>query len=267
MRRLAAVCEILARAAARSAGAVTWWRTRRESRFLEGVYAEHVEANDRARRVLGTRADPPLMDPGAERCLPGCEPLPATGWTRTMLLRYALAMHYSGRRDVLDTCSGLGWGAYLLDAVARSVTCVEMHEPSIAQSRRLWPTGRTMYVRASVLAMPLADEAFDVVTAMESIEHFRREDIVTYLAEMHRVLRPGGIVVGSSAFPYTRPGAERLRARNVHHLHVCTRSEIQRLLVRAGFSDARVFANGMFFTARKHSPPAVTDRGSRAGAA
>jgi 2-polyprenyl-6-hydroxyphenyl methylase/3-demethylubiquinone-9 3-methyltransferase len=48
-------------------------------------------------------------------------------------------------------------------------------------------------VRASVLAVPLADECADVVVAGEILEHV--EDDVGVLAEAARILRPGGTLV------------------------------------------------------------------------
>jgi ubiquinone/menaquinone biosynthesis C-methylase UbiE len=85
---------------------------------------------------------------------------------------------------------------------------------------------------------------------MESIEHFEHADILRYLDELKRVLKPGGILIGSSSFPATRDEAEVLCSKNPSHRYICTRAEIVDML-GSRFAECRVFHNGMFFWARK----------------
>jgi 2-polyprenyl-3-methyl-5-hydroxy-6-metoxy-1,4-benzoquinol methylase len=196
--------------------------------------------------------DPILQASGceAERDLPGSPRFQESGWWVQMLTRYALGMHYGRGKLVLDSCSGLGWGAYLLDSVARRVVAVELDRAAIDVSAELWPTTCTHRVRGSVLDLCLPDQSHDVALAMESIEHFSRPDIQRYLDELQRVLKPGGMLVGSSVFPQTVEEAETLCARNPWHLHICTRSEMEALL-QGRFESWKIAFNGMFFWARK----------------
>jgi len=98
--------------------------------------------------------------------------------------------------------------------------------------------------------MGLADRSVDVALAMESVEHFSRGDIRRYLDELARVLKPGGVLIGSSAFPETESDAKALCERNPWHLHVCTRTEMERLLEER-FSSWNVATNRLFFWASR----------------
>lgn len=168
-----------------------------------------------------------------------------------MLLRYALAMHYGKGKTILDSCCGIGWGAFLLDAVALHTFAVDNDAHSLSVAKNLWPSHNTDYVNASVLDLPFASGTFDLVTAMESIEHFPVHHINRYLSEVVRVLKPGGILIGSSVFPETAAEAESICARNPDHLHINTRLEMIERLQGYDFKQIRIFANGYFFFARK----------------
>jgi cyclopropane fatty-acyl-phospholipid synthase-like methyltransferase len=166
-----------------------------------------------------------------------------------MILRYALAADISRGALVVETCSGLGWGAYIMDAIARRVYAIEIDPAAIVAAASLWQTRNTTHIQASVLDMPLASGSVDVALAMESIEHFSIGDIHRYLDELERVLCPGGQLVGSTAFPESRQAADRLRAKNHSHLHICTRCELASLLSDR-FHQYRLY-RGRYFWARK----------------
>jgi SAM-dependent methyltransferase len=228
----------------------------REERFFERLFQEMMAdplIRQRIDAILSVTEHDPILaasDYEAERDLPGSPRFQESGWWVQMLTRYALGMHYGRGKLVLDSCSGLGWGAYLLDSVARRVVAVELDRAAIELSGEFWPTTRTHRVRGSALDLCLPDQSHDVALAMESIEHFSQSDIRRYLDELQRVLKPGGMLVGSSAFPRTLEQAETLCARNPWHLHICTRSEMEALL-KERFGSWSIAFNGLFFWARK----------------
>jgi SAM-dependent methyltransferase len=109
--------------------------------------------------------------------------------------------------------------------------------------------------KMSAEALAFEDETFDVVTAIEVIEHIEELDLA--LSEIHRVLRPGGALcitcpnrffpfethvlrIGIHGryvpgLPYAKPLHRRLAtARNF------TPGELGRLLARAGFRPGRM---------------------------
>ena len=96
--------------------------------------------------------------------------------------------------------------------------------------------------------LPFGDASFDAVVAGELLEHLRFPDAV--VAEIRRVLRPGGVVVGSV------PNAFRLQSRlrflrgraaedDPTHLHMFSPAAVRELL--AGFEDVRLaFVGGRY---------------------
>lgn len=218
---------------------------------LRGIYGCYLQNNPRVDIILNRKLDTHLLTKLGERNLPGEERFKRNAWWKTMLLRYGLAMHFSKNREVLDTCSGLGWGTYLLDDVASSVKSIELDNESITIAKELWKTNNTEYINASVIRIPCPAESYDVVTAMESVEHFKVDEIKLYLKEIYRVLKPSGFLIGSSAFPENRKEADLVCAENKYHLHICTRSEIYALLKIQGFRKVRIFSNRIFFVAMK----------------
>jgi SAM-dependent methyltransferase len=96
--------------------------------------------------------------------------------------------------------------------------------------------------------LPFADASFDAVIAGEVLEHVRFPDAV--VAEIARILRPGGVLVGSV------PNVYNLRSRlsflrggppdpDPTHLHMYSPSAVAALL--AGFDDVEIgFFGGRF---------------------
>lgn len=208
---------------------------------------------ERVDYILNFNSDNPIFKgvlTKDERALPGDEEFQKNGWYEVMLTRYALGASYSKGKCVLDTCSGLGWGSYLLDSVAQCVIALDVDGPTVKLARSLWPTQRTEFIQGSVLDLSLASNCIDIALAMESIEHFELAHVHRYLDELYRVLKRGGMLIGSSSFPETRDQAMALCARNPYHLHIFTRSEFDELLGDL-FRRHYIYRNALFFWAVK----------------
>ncbi|HMM48358.1 MAG TPA: methyltransferase domain-containing protein [Miltoncostaeaceae bacterium] len=96
---------------------------------------------------------------------------------------------------VLDIGSGTGGPAiYLASHSGCHLTGVEINEVGVEVARTLAATSdlgdRIEFVQGDGMAMPFADESFDVVTSMNVMNVFA--DKVALLREVRRMLRPGG---------------------------------------------------------------------------
>lgn len=89
------------------------------------------------------------------------------------------------------------------------------------------------------------------LTAIKSIEHFNLDDIKKYLEEIYRVLKTGGILIGSSSYPDIKEDAEFICSKNKYHLHICTKKELNDTLKECGFKNIKIFRNNLFFKAQK----------------
>jgi len=223
----------------------------KESLFLKKIYKKYIKNNKRAEEVLQFKINGRVKKLLGERGLPSNKKFLKNGWSKKMLLRYGLAIHYSRGKSVLETCSGLGWGAYLLDKVAKKVVCLEKDKETINFAKKTWQTEKNEYIAGSVLKMPVKAHQFDIVLAMESIEHFNKKNIIKYLGEIYRALKPSGLLIGSSFFPDTRTEAKRLSLKNQYHLYICTKGEMTMLLKKQGFKKIKIFQNRLFFVAKK----------------
>jgi SAM-dependent methyltransferase len=95
--------------------------------------------------------------------------------------------------------------------------------------------------------LPFADGTFDMVTTFDVLVHFPRNSESQALAEMVRVLRPGGLlVIRAAAF-------ETLRSRHSNHVgerQRFTRSALQRTVSAAGVRLLRsTYANTLLLPA------------------
>ena len=91
--------------------------------------------------------------------------------------------------DVLEV--GFGGGGLLASLRARSVTGVDFSEAAVKRARRRFGS-RVAIVQASVEAMPLADRSFDKAVSVNNIYFW--PDSAAGMAELARVLRPGGVL-------------------------------------------------------------------------
>ena len=155
---------------------------------------------------------------------------------------------------VLDIASGKGFGGNILAAVASFVICADIDETKLEEGRKLFQRDNLVFAREDVMNMSFADAAFDVVVSMETIEHV--DDVDGYLAEIRRVLKPGGRAILST--PQNCIGRIPLTPIHVQEFSLgdlrsyCGRHfEIEKVIgIKAGiiyFEDDPVGANTMIF--------------------
>lgn len=111
------------------------------------------------------------------------------------LARYEFARrHLSEGMSVLDIACGAGYGSAMMQGLGCEVTGGDYDEDVLKEAEKSWPGVR--FVKMDAFALPFPDERFDAVVSFETIEHV--VDGERFLAEMKRVLKPGGVFICST---------------------------------------------------------------------
>lgn len=144
--------------------------------------------------------------------------------------RYLFARELVAGLDVVDVASGEGYGAALLAGRARSVVGVELDTAVVAHAVRSYARPGLAYRVGRCEALPLDDASADVVVSFETLEHVEAQS--RFLAEVKRVLRPGGLLILSSPVR----GVYSVGNPNPFHVRELTRDELE-ALVRTAFRN------------------------------
>ena len=95
--------------------------------------------------------------------------------------------------SILDVGCGIGLVDGHLVGAFGSVAGVDLSDAELAQARGAHP--EVSYLPSEPNRLPYADAHFDVVFAACVLHHVAPEDRASFVAEMFRVTRPGGLVV------------------------------------------------------------------------
>ena len=146
--------------------------------------------------------------------------------------------------DALEIGPGFGATTRVLAAREGSLTVIELSESYCQRLRRTLP-GEVEVVQADATAMPFADGSFSGVVCFTMLHHVPSPQMQDrLLAEVSRVLRPGGVFAGTDSLGTGR--AFRL-------LHVgdtlvpVAPDELPVRLERAGLVEPRVKRGGNSF--------------------
>jgi SAM-dependent methyltransferase len=147
------------------------------------------------------------------------------------LIRQALEGRTTPR--ILDCGCGTGANVELLSRFGRAFG----FDLSLTGLRLAREGGRTRLARATVTAAPFPENAFDLVTSFDVLYALEPADERAAVAEMFRLLRPGGYALINVAAMKLLRGDHSVLSREVRRY---SRAELQRLLVDAGFSIVRL---------------------------
>jgi SAM-dependent methyltransferase len=150
-------------------------------------------------------------------------------WWGVHEARYFFALKYVAGDKLLDIACGTGYGLPVLSSAVKYVVGVDVDASALLSASRELTGLKGSLVLASGCHLPFRDDAFDAVTSFETIEHL--QDRSTFVAELARVLAPGGVCILSTPNAiYTRP--LKGKPRNPYHAHEYVPSEFQGLLAR-----------------------------------
>jgi ubiquinone/menaquinone biosynthesis C-methylase UbiE len=162
-------------------------------------------------------------------------------WFRTLRERVALELRArvpAGAR-VLD--AGCGTGRMLSDLPEYDRVGLDLNPGVLELARRL--DAHVDWVEGSITALPFTDAAFDAVLSLDVLYSSAVDDDVRAAAELHRVLRPGGVaILNLPAYEWLRSGHDVVAQTARRY----TARRAAAVLLRAGFTaietDYRVTA-------------------------
>ena len=179
-----------------------------------------------------------------------------TWMNRPVYRLVAEALELESDDELLDV--GCGWGAFLVEhgSGVRFVAGIDLSEEKVRLARERLAEriagGAAEVVRGDAEALPWEDGRFSAVTSIDAFQFF--PDPVQALAEMRRVLRPGGRAVVAmgmnlpeAAGPREIPGfgserpcdVRKVRDR-MERMRSWTEPEVRRMMGAAGFEDVSI---------------------------
>ena len=109
--------------------------------------------------------------------------------------RYVFVLPFVENKTVLDIACGTGYGLAILKTKAKYITGVDVDAGAANEAKAECGDNGSVLL-GNGLGLPFADGSFDVITSFETLEHLHERR--KFLAELHRVLRPGGILILST---------------------------------------------------------------------
>ena len=94
---------------------------------------------------------------------------------------------------ILDVGCGAGFLSNALAKEGLNITGVDLSPESLKVAAKYDETKSVKYQTADAYHLPFADQSFDVLTAMDFLEHV--EDPKEVIKEFSRVLKPGGLFI------------------------------------------------------------------------
>ena len=161
--------------------------------------------------------------------------LAQTPWTRLRLAAVRDLVEPGAGERIVDLGCAAGAVSHFLSTFGCETVGVDAEPLAIEAARSLFPG--LAFEEADVTALPFPDESFDKAVAADLVEHLEDDAFAAMLAEVRRVLIPGGTL--SLYTPNPAHVIERLKAHDLllaqNPTHVALRGEAE---LRAAVEDA-----------------------------
>jgi ubiquinone/menaquinone biosynthesis C-methylase UbiE len=143
--------------------------------------------------------------------------------------------------DVLEVGAGPGLSTDVLRRRVPRLTAVELDEELAAKLADRLASTNVEVVKADATALPLESDRFSAATCFTMLHHVPTSDMQDrLLAELCRVLRPGGLLIGSDSV-----ASDDLREFHAGDVYLpIDPGEIPARLEAAGFDDITVELGG-----------------------
>ena len=159
-----------------------------------------------------------------------------------VFLHQLIQRHFPPNRDAAILDLGCGYGSLIYHARRAgfvNVVGVDRSPQQVAEARRLGIDG---VIEGDILeylaSTPSGSQ--DVVLTFDVIEHFTRDELLPFVDEVHRVLKPGGQWIIHTPNGES-PMSNRIRYGDLTHEQAFTRTSLGQLLLSSGFRSVECF--------------------------
>jgi ubiquinone/menaquinone biosynthesis C-methylase UbiE len=149
-------------------------------------------------------------------------------WTDLLKHRYYFSSLFCKNKVVLDSCCGTGWGTMKYIVPFARLTVGFDLSKTAAETYKQFDNCWFGVMDARNFA--LKDNDFDLVLALDSIEHLTEQDGVKYLSEMSRVCKKNGLVIGTTPLVIDDCLIPIYLDWNKYHLTMYTRRRLKKAL-------------------------------------
>jgi SAM-dependent methyltransferase len=157
-------------------------------------------------------------------------------WTKLLVERYQIASLLCKNKNVLDSCCGTAWGTInFIAPTAHKVTAFDMCLP--ASPKREVEGLNLLQMDATKMTI---EENFDIVLALDSIEHFSESDADKYLTGIKRALKKEGLLIGSTPLIPDKDLIKVYLSQNKYHLHMFLKDDLRKKLGKF-FANVKIF--------------------------
>ncbi|MBP1934764.1 glycosyltransferase [Ammoniphilus resinae] len=132
------------------------------------------------------------------------------------LQRYLSVADMVRDKVVLDAASGEGYGSFILSEKAAKVTGIDLSKDAVEHAREAYKRFNLTFECASIEKLPFEDSSFDIVVSFETIEHVDEMIQKSFLNEIKRVLKKGGLLIMSTPNKYIY--SDRANYKNEFHV-------------------------------------------------
>lgn len=160
--------------------------------------------------------------------------------------RYRFASPYLKNLVVLDAACGTGYGSQMIASFANKVYAIDVSHESVQYAKEKYPRSNIIYEQMDVVKLRYPACFFDAVVSFETIEHINNPG--TFVHEIHRVLKPGGLLIIST--PNKETTCDGLDVHAPFHIKEYTLDEF--LLLLASFEQKKIFVQKMAYYKRTY---------------
>ena len=151
--------------------------------------------------------------------------------------QYKFTKDYVLGQTVLDAGCGNGYGAYYLSSLAVRIIGMDISAEAIKYAQAHHQKENITYIRGNCESLPFHEHSFNIICSFEVIEHI--PDYFSFLEEMKRILKPGGIAIISTPNKKVSLSSGKSSA-NPYHSNEFSSEDLYNLL-RPRFRDVTIY--------------------------